>query len=366
MILTKADVERLLVDHSPESRLDVLEKVGGNYNGAKFAEREREIAEQIFRLLMKDATLHVREELTKVIRANPSVPRDIVLHLAQDHERVALPILEVTEVLSDADFVNIIESSRELSKLMVISRRPKVSERVSTALVETNYPQIVTSLVQNPGATIGERTLQKIIDDFSSELHVMDAMVSRSHLPLSIVEKLIHRASEEVAAELKAKYHLGDAQMAQDTQHARDESILKLLASKPSVQDLEMLVAAMAGEKRLSPSIIVTALCRGYLNFFRVAMARLSNVPTVNATKLLSDRGGLGMQALYVRAALPQSMYEAMRLLVMVAHDLEQEKVPPGTTLYGNRMVEQLLAMAGDREIENLPYLMALIRQKSS
>jgi uncharacterized protein (DUF2336 family) len=363
IILTQSDVERLMRDDSPDSRIEVLEKVSVNYNENSFAAREREVAEHIFRLLMKDATLAVRQTLAERVKANDAIPRDIVLHMAHDVERVSLPILQASTVLSDADLVRIVESSDEISKLMAIAKRPAVSDRVSVALVETSYPQVVSTLLTNETATISERTLGKIIDDFGSQSDVIGAMVDRFPMPVAIVEKLIAQATDAVAAELKAKYNLTDAQIEKDTVGTREDAVMKLLASDVGLPEIEQLVAQMANESRLSASIVMTSLCRGYLNFFRAAIARLANVPTTNATKLLSDKGDLGTRALYMRSGLPESMYDAVRLLLVVAHELEHEQVKPGTSLFANRAVERLLAHAQEQEVENLPYLMALIRQ---
>ena len=99
-ILTPMDVERLLNDDSPDSRTDILEKISTNYNNEQFRGRERDIAEQIFRLLMKDVALRVRETLADRIKDNVAIPRDIVLHLAHDVESVASPVLVNSKVLS--------------------------------------------------------------------------------------------------------------------------------------------------------------------------------------------------------------------------------------------------------------------------
>jgi uncharacterized protein (DUF2336 family) len=363
IILTQTDVERLMRDDSPDSRIEVLEKVTVNYNSDSFAAREREVAEHIFRLLMKDATQAVRQTLADRVKENDLIPRDIVLHMVQDVERVALPVLAVSNVLSDADLVRIVESSDEISKLITIAKRPSVSDRVSEALVETSYPQVVSTLLTNDSAKISERTLGKIIDDFSNESEVIGAMVGRYPMPVAIVEKLIAQATDSVAAELKAKYNLSDAQIAKDTAGTREDTLMKLLANNPPAAEIEQLVAQMATENRLTASVVMTSLCRGYLNFFRAGIARLANVPTNNAAKLLSDKGDLGTRALYMRSGLPESMYEAIRLLLLVAHELEGGEALPGTTLYANRAVERLLAHAQDQEVENLAYLMALIRQ---
>jgi uncharacterized protein (DUF2336 family) len=113
VILTPMDVERLLHDDSPDSRASVLEKIALNYNQEHFRGRERDIAEQVFRLLMKDVALRVRETLAERIKDNVNIPRDIVLHLANDVESVANPVLIHSKVLSDADLVRIQHGARD-------------------------------------------------------------------------------------------------------------------------------------------------------------------------------------------------------------------------------------------------------------
>ena len=364
IILTQNDVDELMRSDSADARITVLEKVSDGYNAAVFAAREKEIAEHIFRLLMKDATQKVREILSNRVHSNDVVPHDIVRHLAEDTPSVSLPILQNSKVLSDADLVSIVQNSRELSKLNAIAEREDVSGRVSDALVETNYPQVVSTLLSNDTATISERTLDRIVHDFNREEAVMDAMVSRSELPVAVVERIISKASEEVAAQLKEKYDISEEEAAQDAAGGREQATLQLLATQPTDEEVEELVAQMVAESRLSPSLVMTALCRGYMQFFRAAMAQLSNVKTDNVAKLLADKGGLGFEALYTRSGLPESMAGAVRALVQVAQLLEEEGIPAGSTAYANNAVERLMAIAQEQEVENLPYLMALIRQQ--
>jgi len=363
LILTSSDVAHLLKDDSADARLDVLNKVSNHYNGKKFGENERAVAEQIFRLLMKDAHLKVRENLAQRIRENPEIPRDIILHLANDHERVSLPVLEASQVLSDADLVNIIDSSREVSKLMAISKRDTVSGRVTDALVETNYPDVISSVVSNEGATISQRTFEKVIDDFSRERQVMDSIVSRAHLPIAVVEKLINHATEAVAGELKKKYKLTDEQIRKDTSGTREDTTLRMLELEDDPAAIGALVEQMASEGRLTPSIIMTALCRGQHYFFTAALANLAHIPLHNAEKLVKDKGELGFRALYERTEMPESMFHAVRLLLHVVQEVSETDAMPGSLLYANRLVERLLAHAGNQEVQNLPYIMALVRQ---
>ncbi len=362
-ILTQADVARLLTDDSPDSRTAILEKVATGYNADQFAEREREVAEQIFRLLMRDVTIRVRETLAEQVKANDQIPRDIALHLAHDVESVAIPILQNSNVLSDADLVNVVESSRDLNKLLAITKRDTVSLRVSDALVETNYGPVVSSLLSNERASISQRAFEKILDDFKNDEKITEALVQHHNLPVTVVERLISTASEAVAKELTDKYHIDDSQVSRKASHAREDFMLRLLEGELPLEEIEALVSQMAAEERLTHSLIMTALCRGQLAFFTVAMARLSHISVSNAMRLVADRGVHGFIGLYEKSGLPASMFDAIRLLLRAVQQLEQDTAIPGSMLYANRLVERVVSMAGDQYIEYLPYFIALIRQ---
>ncbi|MFO0110172.1 MAG: DUF2336 domain-containing protein [Alphaproteobacteria bacterium] len=362
-ILTAADVDALLKDDSMDSRIEVLDKVSLNYNLQKFSHREREVAEQIFRLVMKDTQMQVREMLAQRICSNPDIPRDIALHLALDHERVAVPMIEISEVMSDADLVKIIDSSRDISKLLAISRRPRVSERVSDALVETSYPNVISALLDNQKAEISEQALTHIADSYTHEPQVLQSMVDRMKLPVTVVEKLVAHVTDSVAKELKNKYKLSDAQIRKETKGAREDVTLTLLSQEHDPTMIEALVKQLMDEKRLTPSLVMTALCRGQRYFFVYAMAQLAHIPAKNVEKLIIDKSGLGFRALYDRTEMPASMFEAIQILLRVVQDLEGSEVIPGSLLYANRVVERMLQLTGDRDVENMPYLIALVRQ---
>lgn len=366
VILTPMDVQRLLHDDSSDSRASVLEKIAQGYNGDQFKGRERDIAEQVFRLLMKDVALRVRETLADRLKDNANTPRDIVLHMANDVESVANPVLINSKVLSDADLVSIVEKSHDMGKLLAITKRDAVSTRVTDALVETRYAQVMTALLSNDGATISNRSFEKIAEDFRNDSAVMEAMSSYPQLPITVVERIITQVSSAVADEMKEKYNLSDAELAKDATHAREDFMVRLLEHDLSIQEVEELVTQMAAEDRLTPSIVMTALCRGQLIFFTVAMAQFAHISVVNTTKLITDRGAHGFNGLYEKSGLPESMMDAVRLLLRAVQDMHGDNSVPGSMLYANRLAERVIISAGNQQIEYLPYFIALIRQNQS
>ena len=364
LILTRLDVDRLLADPSPASRVAVLERVSNHYNNDTFNDRERDVAEQIFRLLMKDAVIAVRETLSDRIQHNTTIPRDIVLHIAKDIESVALPVIAHSPVFSDADLVALVEASKELSKLLTISRRDHISPRVSDALVETNNPQVVSSLLTNETAAINQRAFEKIVDEFRGEQSVMQTMLDRRQLPLGVVERLVNEASGAIAAQLKEKYQLTDAQMKGEAVNARDDVLLYLLSNHVDEEEIHTLVVKMEAEQRLTSSLIMTALCRGQLAFFTIAMATISGVSIENTKRLLGDKGDLGFRGIYEKSGFPESMLRASYLVLRGVQQLvHTEDAIAGSRMYANRLVEHVMREVGDENVQHLPYFIALIRQ---
>jgi uncharacterized protein (DUF2336 family) len=363
MILTQQDVDRLLEDPSPASRIAVLERVSQHYNDHKFNKKEHDIAEQIFRLLMKDAILTVREILADRMQHNGAVPRDIILHLAEDVESVALPVITNSEVFSDSDLVEIVQSSGNLAKLLAVTRRNYVSTDVSDALVETRFEQVVSSLLQNEGAHISHHAFDKILTDYKETPSVLQHLAEREVLPIIVVERLMTVASDTVAAQLKAKYQLSESQVVKEATSVREDVLLYLLTHEVKEEQLHALVAQMHVENRLTPSIVMTALCRGQLQFFTVAMAHLAGISLFAAKQLLADKGPLGFQRFYEKARLPEAMMPATQLVLRAVQELQHGEALPGSLLYANQLAEMILNESGDENIPYLPHFMALIRQ---
>jgi hypothetical protein len=101
------------------------------------------------------------------------------------------------------------------------------------------------------------------------------------------------------------------------------------------------------------------------LLFFTIAMAQFAGIATSNAMRLVEDRGEHGFNGLYQKSGLPESMMDAVRLLLRAVQDMKKNDALPGSRLYANRLAEQVIVSAGSQQIEYLPYFIALIRQNT-
>lgn len=362
--LSQDDVKRLLSEPSPESRVEVAQKIAAGHSSGAFQQTELYVAEQIFRLLLRDTETRVRAALAEGLKDDVNAPKDVVVALASDVEDVALPVLQNSEVLDDEDLIDIIRSHEEITKHIAIANRKGVSNMVSAALVETENTDVVSHLVKNETAAISERSLKKIMADHAQSEDVVSNLVQRANLPVTVVENLLNIVSDSVAAELKSKYTGVSEKLEQEAKRAREQMTLKLLDTTTDPDEVEALVAQLHEANRLSPSIILTGLCRGNFAFFESSLAKVAGIPVENARKLINDKGDLGFKSLYKKAGLPDSMFEPCRLVLAVMHEMHQNgDMRPGNINFANRVVEKLFIKANGRDIENMAYIIALIRQ---
>lgn len=363
--LSKEDVERLLVEDAPDARIDIARKIAQGHAERCYSLRELTVAEQIFRVLVRDTEIVVREALADMLKDNPAVSRDIILSLTHDADTVALPLLEFSAVLTDEDLLELIHSAKSPARSVAIAARKDLPERISVALIGTRHVAAISKLLQNISARIPENALAGLVRDYGKNTTLMDALASRPGLPATLVEKIITLVSQAYAQRLREQYHLAPATATNETDKTREIATLKLVDGDISSRDIEKLVDQLQMFGRLTPSIILTSLCRGNLYFFETALARLSNIPVRNAQLLIHDKGGLGFKALYAKAALPDKFLVPAKMLLEVVADIQRSKTAAAGTAYSDMLVQKLLAKASGQNVENLSYIIALIRQSA-
>lgn len=363
LVLSAEDVNRLLQDTTSGTRVDMTDRIAGAYSKKNLTPKEMLVAEQVFRLLVRDTEIRVRATLAQHVKESDRIPRDIVLTLARDVEEVALPVLQFSEVLTDDDLLDLISSTEEISRCLAISKRKAVSETISDTLLRRDHDQIISELVHNTGARISEHGFNKIIHEYKNDETMMEAITSRSHLPVATVEKLVNMVSSSLAEVLKQKYKLPTEHIEKEVEKTREKETLHLIKLAKNDNDIDKLIVQLQASDRLNPSLILSALCQGNFDFFEGSLAKLSTIPVANARKLITDKGELGFRAIYNKSGLPDAMFPAVKLLLKIVRELDVEGEKPGSSRYANRIVERILQYSEDKQMENLSYIIALVRK---
>lgn len=361
--LTRADVDRLLHDASPASRIDIVRKVSGLYNPLELSEGEQLLAEQIFRLLVRDSVVKIREALADSLKDNPYIPKDIIVSLAHDVEEVATPVLSMSDVLSDADIINIVQHTNDVWRYLAISSRPVISEQVSGVLVDTEHQEVIHALLDNKSAAFSEASYAKIADMAQDDAAMADKLAQQPSLPVAVVEKLMSAVSEEIAAMLEKSYNIDHEQILSQTHHALEQNTLELIAIRNDREQTAQLVKQLYNSDRLTASLVINALCHGNLDFFELSLAVLAQVSPDSARMLIMDRGKLGFRAIYDKSGLPITMLEAVRLLLHAVRQTIDEGIKPESLSFPSIVINHMLGLADTHPVENLSYMLALLRQ---
>ena len=356
-VFTHADVMRLLGAPGHDARAQVAERIGGQLSVSAESTAERVIAEDIIRLLSTDVVTQVRQALAASVKSSPYLPPDVALALARDVESVSLPILEFSTVLPEGEMLELAKLGTP-EKQQAIARRENVSEAVSAVLVEHGNEQVVSALMGNRSARINEKTLDQAIDRFGASQSVQAAMAMRPKLPMSIAEKLVSFVSDKLKEHLLSQPDLPSGLAADLIIQGREKATMSLFDQRTSIVELLKLVDQLYRAGRLTPSLLLRALCTGDMPFFEASLARLANMPLPAAQQMLHSGGPSGLRGLYDKSHLPANMFTAFRIALEVSRETDFDGLPNDRERRTRRIIERILTQYEGMDDDDVDYLL--------
>ena len=355
--LSNADVQRLLSDKSDHSRAEIAPKLARQLDAGSISGTEYQIALDILQLMAQDAAVIVRRALAVNLKTSKHLPRSLALNLAKDIDEVALPVLESFTAFTDEDLIALVREVPE-TKQLAIARRSTLSEQVTEALVETDNRSVVKTVVANEGAAISEGTFNRVIDKFGDDEEIQAPLVLRKKLPVTIAERLVARVSDEMRDYLMTHHELSPDTASELMMQARERATVNLAGPDASAEDVDQLVEQLAKNGRLSPTLIFRALCLGDMAFFETALAKLADIPLLNARTLVHDPGQRGFKSLYQKAKMPDRLYPAMRAAVDIALATDPRDRDYDRESFGRTVLERVLSTAEDLRPDDAEYLL--------
>jgi uncharacterized protein (DUF2336 family) len=359
--LSKDDVARLLTDPSADTRADIAAKVAHQIEVPSLSAAERAIAEDIVRVLSRDAAVRVRQALAEQLKQSRRLPHDVAVSLANDVDVVSLPILTHSVVLTDEDLLEVIRCSGA-AKQSAIASREAISARVAAAIVEKDQVAAVATLVANDGADLDEPVLQQVLDRYGDTGAINEPIAARAELPVTVIERMVVAASASLRDILAKRSDLPSHLVSDLVLNTRERATVSLLSPTSPRAEALKLVQHLQRSKRLTPSLIVRALCLGDLPFVEAAFAVLADIPTHNARRLIHDNGQLGFKALYERCRLPAQLFDLFHVALKVARDTDFDGGENDRERHRRRTLERILTQYDELGAEDLDYLLGKLR----
>jgi uncharacterized protein (DUF2336 family) len=355
--LTEADIRTLVRGSTDDDRAYAAHKICRTIEYSELNPEERANAEEILRLIAFDAAALVRKALVSALTSSPKLPPDVARKLADDIDEIALPILQNSPSLSDADLVELLRAVGP-QKQWAIAGRPQLSEEVADTLAEVGDEKALSRALANDNARFSGAGLGKAVARFPDQPSITETMCKRRSLPVGVVEKLVALVSGEVFDHLVNAHEL-PPQLAIDlASGARERATIDLVEQAGLQSDLPRFVQQLNLVGRLTPSFLMRALCLGHMRFIEQAMAELSGLTLHRAWLMIHDAGPLGLKTLFDRAALPPRLYPAFRAAVDVYHQLEREGIVADRAKMRQCMIERTLTLFQNVPRDDLSYLL--------
>ena len=106
--LTDEDIRTLVKGATPDERAAAAHKICRAFETNPLTDDDRARAQDILRVMARDAADLVRRALAVTLKSSPLVPHDVAMRLARDIDSIAMPMLEASPAFTDADLAEIV------------------------------------------------------------------------------------------------------------------------------------------------------------------------------------------------------------------------------------------------------------------
>src|SRR3954469_428799 len=223
-------------------------------------------------------------------------PAAIVHALSLDHPALALPVLEHSPLLIDADLVDIVATGNG-DMQCAIARRNNLPSSVSAAIAEVGTPAAALELIENASAEMAPFSWDRIVERHGHLAAIRESMLVLEGLPAATRLALVAKLSETLAQFVTARNWLSADRAARIAGEARDRCTINI-AARSRGDDMRGLVRHLRATGQLTAGLILRALLSGNFELFDSALAELSGLSQARVSALLHDDGGASLQAL--------------------------------------------------------------------
>jgi uncharacterized protein (DUF2336 family) len=324
------------------------------------SEDDRAAAEGALLMLLDDASPLVRQAMAEVFAHAVDAPSAIVAALAVDQASVAVPILEHSPLLLDADLVDIVAIGNPETQ-SAIARRSDLPASVSAAIAEVGCASAALELLENPVAELVPFSLTRIAERYGHLAAIRESLLALDDLPATIRLMLAEKLSQTLTQFVTGREWLSPDRALRVAGEAIERSTVNI-AMQTRGEGMTALIRHLRLVGQLNTGLILRALLSGNTELFEESLVELSGLPRSRVAAIVHDRGGANLRALLAKAGLPESTFTAFRVALEASHEIGFAGTVGGMARLRRRMVERVLTHCETAETVAEPLLILLRR----
>ncbi len=293
------------------------------YLHSEMTYEDRVTAESAMTILLEDPACAVRFALADALASSKNAPRHIIMGLATDSAEIATMILARSPIFSDGELVDLVASGT-VEQQIAIACRGQISTSLCGAIAEVGVVEACLGLLMNKSARYSNKVIHRIAERHGSNAEIRKILLANKGLDADTRLLLIDRLGAELENFVSAKNWLPKPRINKAIRETLDKSSIVSAALCDETQ-VERLVDALIGSRRLTTAYLLRAICMGNITLFCVAISKLSDIPAVRVESMISKNRHSAFRAAYVKAGLPLSAFEVFSTALNVWRGLLSE-----------------------------------------
>lgn len=344
--LTQEDVKALSKGQSVENKSSTIKKVAHYYTSqGELSKKGMQLAEDIFRIMLRDVEVKVRSVLSESIQNSSNLPKDIVQQIISDCETVSIPFITFYKDLSNEDLISILET-QNVNKQNAVANRDNLPEEISHAITEICPEEVVETLISNKTAHIADYTYENIINKYKNSDNIKEKLIYRPQLPPKIVHKVLDVLSLELKKRLMMVHDLPEDIASDLVNQVKEKTTIKISEEFSSDKQINDLVKQLYKSNRLTHTLVVRSICMGDLKFFEYSLAYLSDTPLVEVRKILfNSQADFMIRNLLRKAFIPKAMFPAVFSALNIIRDMHLDCGKNAKDTFVHKVIERILSV---------------------
>lgn len=323
------------------------------YVGKDLPFEDRCAAEAALTLLLDDPSAKVRAAMAEALAMSRHAPIQIVSALAGDQPEVAVWVLSLSPLLSDADLIDRVATGSSAVQA-IIAGRPCVSQPLAAALAEVGDDKACLVLASNAGASIAAVSLRRIAERHGHVAAVREALLRNPMLPTECRHMLLVKVGEALKGSTLVIASIGSARAERVTRDACVKASITLV-ERTDTDEHAALVEHLRLAGELTPAFVVRVVACGKIDFFGAVLVSLTGHAPARITSMLAGAQNVALSALFRQAGLAVSTHPAILAALKIWREVAR-----GERIAGVQEVTFLMLRELGRDAA--PDLVALIK----
>lgn len=276
--------------------LTLCEVQGASEESAKaFGDIFLTVADQIER--------DIRKILAQRLAQAAWAPRAVVNVLIMDDIEIARPLLASSPVLQDEDMMRVLLEAT-LEHQIEVALRPKLSGRVSDAIIDRGEPATLTALASNRTAQVGSEGVRRLVEHSRRIAALRLPLTRHPGLTETLAEQMYQWVGIALRQSIAARFEIDEDRLATLVDQASTDAMTPFNTAaidSPERDEMERrLIDKLHTAGQLKAGYLVRAIREKRLGLFLHGLAALSGLPVDDIRKALAANSA---EALYYACA---------------------------------------------------------------